>query len=152
VFPEIRKSFIDTGKVRFVSRDLPLDFHANAMRAAMAARCAGDQGKYWEMREALVSGAGDLALASIRGHAQGVVPDMLAFDTCLSTEKHKAEVQRDVSDAASLQVTGTPTFVLGRTGADVIDGVRLVGAMPYAAMQSAIQHLLAPAGTNAGSR
>ena len=43
-FPEIRKKFIDTGKVRFVSRDLPLDFHSNAMRAAQAARCAGDQG------------------------------------------------------------------------------------------------------------
>src|SRR5262245_10109126 len=44
-FPELKKNYVDTGKVRFVSRDLPLDFHPNALRAAEAARCAGDQKK-----------------------------------------------------------------------------------------------------------
>src|SRR3989338_5451600 len=54
-FEEIKKNYIDTGKVRFVSRDLPLDIHANAARAAHAARCAGEQGKFWEMRHLLIA-------------------------------------------------------------------------------------------------
>ena len=49
-FDEIKKNWIDTGKLRYISRDFPLDFHAQAMPAARAARCAGEQGKFWEMR------------------------------------------------------------------------------------------------------
>jgi protein-disulfide isomerase len=53
-FTQLKKEYIDTGKVRFVSRDLPLDFHPNAPGAAMATRCAGDQGKFWELRNAMM--------------------------------------------------------------------------------------------------
>jgi Trk K+ transport system NAD-binding subunit len=52
-FPELKKAYIDTGKVRFFSKDMPLDFHPNAMRAAMAARCAGEQNKFWELRDTM---------------------------------------------------------------------------------------------------
>ncbi len=52
-FPDLKKNYIDTGKVRFYSRDLPLDFHANAMQAAEAARCAIEQGKFWELRDVM---------------------------------------------------------------------------------------------------
>src|SRR5277367_6195365 len=52
-FAEIKKNYIDTGKVRYVSRDLPLDFHPNAAPAAQAARCAGEQHKFWEMHDAI---------------------------------------------------------------------------------------------------
>src|SRR5262249_6919584 len=54
-YSELKKNYIDTGKVRFVSRDLPLEFHPYALKAAEAARYAGDQGKYWELRDALYS-------------------------------------------------------------------------------------------------
>src|SRR6266852_9091619 len=56
-YGELKRNYIDTGKVRFVSRDLPLEFHPYAMKAAEAARCAGDQQKYWELRDALYSNA-----------------------------------------------------------------------------------------------
>jgi protein-disulfide isomerase len=56
-YAELKKTYIDTGKVRFVSRDLPLDFHPFALKAAEAVRCAGDQDKYWELRNALYSDA-----------------------------------------------------------------------------------------------
>src|ERR1035441_4839957 len=52
-FPELKKNYIDTGKVRFYSRDMPLDFHPDAMRAAEAARCASDQGQFWRLRDVL---------------------------------------------------------------------------------------------------
>ena len=54
-YAELKKTYIDTGQVRFVSRDFPMEFHPLALRAAEAARCAGDQNKYWEMRDALYS-------------------------------------------------------------------------------------------------
>ena len=60
-FPQIRRDYIDTGKLRFLSRDLPLDFHANAFPAAEAARCAGEQKKFWELRDVLVVNAAKLS-------------------------------------------------------------------------------------------
>src|SRR5262249_9116106 len=68
-FADIKKTYIDTGKVRFLTRDLPLEFHANALRAAEAARCAGDQGKFWEMREALFANSTDLSRDAIIRYA-----------------------------------------------------------------------------------
>src|SRR5436190_18516411 len=56
-FDEIKKNWIDTGKLRYISRDFPLDFHPQAMPAARAARCAGEQGKFFELRYALMRNA-----------------------------------------------------------------------------------------------
>ena len=53
VYERLKKDYIDTGKLRFISRDLPLEIHSDAMTAAAASRCAGDQNKFWEMREDL---------------------------------------------------------------------------------------------------
>src|SRR5215813_13611341 len=51
-FPELKKKYVDTGKARFFSRDMPLiELHSNAMRAAQASRCAGEQNQYWTLRE-----------------------------------------------------------------------------------------------------
>src|SRR5207253_1137648 len=60
-FAELKKNYIDPGTVRFISLDLPLDFHPNALQAAETLRCAGDQGKFWEMRDALIEHSTDLS-------------------------------------------------------------------------------------------
>ena len=143
-FVELKKNFIDTGKVRFVSRDLPLDFHDNAPRAAEAARCAGDQGKYWEMRDTLITNP-DLSADAIFRYAQSLALDAPVFRGCFNGEKHKAEIQRDLSDATELQISGTPTFVLARTSKDTLSGVRMVGIQPYSTFDTAIRQLLSPA-------
>ena len=70
-FGELKKNYIDTGKVRFYSRDLPLDFHPNAMRAAQAARCAIDQGKYWQIRDVMGANPDKLDLEHLVGFAVG---------------------------------------------------------------------------------
>ena len=70
-FDEIKKNWIDTGKLRYISRDFPLDFHAQAMPAARAARCAGEQGKFWEMRLGLMRNANLLTPAYITKTARG---------------------------------------------------------------------------------
>lgn len=141
-FAELKKNYIDTGKVRFVSRDLPLDFHAYSMKAAEASRCAGDQGKYWEMREALIRNSGSLNDELISKSAETLAIKMDDFRSCVSSDRHKSEIQKDSTEAATLQISGTPTFVLAKTAKDKLDGVKIVGALPYAQFQSAIEQML----------
>ena len=74
-FGELKKNYIDTGKVRFYSRDLPLDFHPNAMRAAQAARCAIEQGKYWQIRDVMGANPDKLDLEHLVGFASDLKMD-----------------------------------------------------------------------------
>ena len=142
-FAQLKKDYIDTGKVRFVSRDLPLDFHPNAPAAAMAARCAGDQHKFWEMRDAMMlDTATDLGPDSILKYGQKTNLDMTAFRGCLSDKKYTSAIQKDTADAGTLGISGTPSFVIGKTAKDEIAGVRIVGAVPYTVFESAIKDLL----------
>jgi protein-disulfide isomerase len=141
-YAELKKNYIDTGKVRFVSRDLPLEFHPFAMKAAEAARCAGDQNKYWELRDALYSNVAPPNEEVIKKAVQSLSLDAKGFQACLDSDKYKADVQKDASEAATLQISGTPTFVLAKSAKDKLDGVRIVGAQPFAAFQAAIEGLL----------
>ncbi|MGA2235667.1 MAG: thioredoxin domain-containing protein [Terriglobales bacterium] len=142
-FTQLKKDYIDTGKVRFVSRDLPLEFHPNAPAAAMAARCAGEQHKFWEMRDAMMlDTATDLGPDSILKYGQKVGLDMAAFGGCLKDKKYTTAIQKDTTDAGALGISGTPSFVIGKTAKDEIAGVRIVGAVPYTVFDSTIKDLL----------
>ena len=141
-YAELKRNYIDTGKVRFVSRDLPLEFHPFAFKAAEAVRCAGDQGKYWELRDALYFSAAPPNDEVIKKSVEDLSLDATSFQACLSAEKYKAEVQKDAADADSLHLNGTPSFVLGKTAGDKLDGVVLVGALPFASFDAAIQKAL----------
>jgi predicted DsbA family dithiol-disulfide isomerase len=68
--------------------------------------------------------------------------DSKGFQACLDSDKYKADVQKDASEAAKLQISGTPTFVLAKSAKDELDGVRIVGAQPFLALQAAIDDLL----------
>ena len=125
-----------------MSRDLPLDFHKNALKAAQAARCAGEQDRFWEMRHVLVVNARNLAPDTFPTHARDLGLDVDRFRGCLDAERHGPAIQQDVAEARALGITGTPTFVVGRSAPDAIDGVRIVGAQPYAAFAARIQELL----------
>ena len=141
-YAELKKNYIDTGKVRFVSRDLPLEFHPFALKAAEAARCAGDQGKYWELRNALYASPTPPNDEAIGKAAETLSLDKGAFQSCLASEKYKADVQKDATEAATLQISGTPTFVLAKSSKEKLDGIRIVGAQPYVAFQTAIESYL----------
>jgi protein-disulfide isomerase len=141
-FQQLKKDFIDTGKVRFVSRDLPLPMHEHALKAAEAARCAGDQGKFWQMRDALISSASRLNDETIVAQAEPLAIDLARFRQCLSENKHSGEIQRDVADATSLRVNGTPTFIIGKSSGGHVHGVEVIGAQPYASFEKTIQDAL----------
>jgi len=93
-FNDIKKNYIDTGKVRFYSRDLPLDFHGNALRAAQAARCAGDQGQFWQMRDAMGTNADKLELDNLVKYAQDLKLDVAAFRACVKAKNTRARFRR----------------------------------------------------------
>jgi protein-disulfide isomerase len=131
-FPELKKNYIDTGKVRFYSRDMPLDsLHPNAIRAAQAARCASEQGQFWTLRDIMGSNPGKLDLDSLVADAAGLKMDVNKFRSCVESEKYKQAVQTDVLEAMKIGADGTPTFVIGKSTPEGVDGEVLVGAMPY---------------------
>jgi protein-disulfide isomerase len=147
-FAQIKANYIDTGKIRFVSRDFPLDFHENARRAATAGRCAAEQGKYWEMRHAMIVNAEALKADNLATYAANVKIDVPKFKSCLDSDKFKAQIDQDIAEGGVAGVQGTPSFVLGRLENDKIQGVRLVGAMPYAQFDAKIQEMLGETAKN----
>lgn len=110
------------GKVRVVFKHTPLPFHKDAMPASMAALCAKDQGKFWEMHDLLWENQQSLDGPSLEKYAGQLTLDIEAFKTCMSTEKHKDQILADQELALKISARGTPnTFINGR---------KLVGARP----------------------
>ena len=141
-FDQLKKDYIDTGKVRFISRDFPLDFHPQAKPAAVASRCAGEQGKYWELRMTLVKNASQLSPAMIASQAAALKLDMKAFEACSKGTQFDEAITRDLTEGAGFEVSGTPTFFVGQTTAQGFEGFRIVGAQPFAVFQARIEGLL----------
>jgi protein-disulfide isomerase len=139
-FAELRRKYIDTGQVRFIERDLPLvDAHPNAMRAAEAAHCAGDQNKFWAMHDALFKNPEQLGGKGLVDQAEALRLDVAAFQLCLESGKHRPEIQRDMQSAASLQIQGTPSFVIGKSTGDDLDGAIVVGAQALSVFEAALK-------------
>jgi protein-disulfide isomerase len=141
-FPEIKKKYIDTGTLRFASRDLPLSMHKNAFAAANAARCAGEQAKFWELRDVMINNAANLGGPAILGYADGLKLDPATFRPCLDSVKYQAQIQRDMHEAEAVGLDATPSFLLGWTTAQGVEGKFLVGAHPLATFEQAIQEML----------
>jgi protein-disulfide isomerase len=138
-FAQIKANYIDTGKIKFVSRDFPLSFHENAMRGAMAARCSAEQGKYWDFRHTLIVNASQLQADKINTYAQNASLDVTKFKSCMDANKYQDAINKDMQEGQVAGVTGTPAFVLGKLQNGKLEGVRIVGAMPYAQFDAKIQ-------------
>lgn len=134
-YPQLKKDYVDTGKVKIVFRDYPLPFHSNAQKAAEAAECADDQGKFWEMHNKLFSNQQALDVASLKKYAGELALDQTKFDECLDSGKYESEVQNDLSQGGSYGVSGTPSFF--------VNGIMLVGAQPYSEFKKLIDAELA---------
>jgi protein-disulfide isomerase len=124
-----------SGKIRLVYRDFPLPFHPNAQKAAEAAHCAGDQGKYWEMHEKLFGNQKALAVAELKGHAKALGLDAGKFEKCLDSGDKAPVVDKNRKAGADVGVQGTPAFF--------INGVMLSGAQPFSEFKSIIDKELA---------
>lgn len=143
VLPFLQRDYIDTGKVRFESRDFPLDFHAQALNAAVLARCAADAGKFWPFREAVFAQQANLAADGLAAAitAAGLPAD---FRTrCDGTAQQRAAlVAAEATLGRSIGVRGTPSFLIGRVVDGRIEGTLLVGAGLPEAFRKRIDALL----------
>ena len=141
-WPLLRERYVDTGKVRFATRDLPLPFHAFALPAAVAARCAGQQGKFWEYREALFRDQSRLGLERYAELAGTFGLDTARFDACRADPAVLAAVRADAALAASSGIASTPSFVIGRVVNGEFEGEVMSGAQPFEAFQQRLDSLL----------
>ena len=132
------------GKIRFVYKDFPIDsLHPQARAAAEAARCAGEQGKFWEFHGKVYAGPTEASAATMQGFAKEVGLDAAAFETCRSGRKYQSQVQADIIEGTKLGVNGTPGFF--------INGRFLSGAQPIEAFSKIIDEELQARGA-AGAR
>ena len=119
------------GKVRLSYRDFPLrEIHPNAEGAAVAARCAGEQGKFWEYHDLLFKNRNKLDPTSLKEHAHALKLDENQFGKCIESGKFRQSVQEDLDAGMKAGVSGTPGFF--------INGVALSGAQPLAAFEEII--------------
>lgn len=123
------------GKVRLVFKDFPLQNHLQAPKAAEAAHCAGDQGKYWELHDRLFANQQLLQVPELKKHAAAVGLDQAAFDQCLDGGKHADDVKADVELGGQMGVGSTPTLY--------INGRVVTGAQPLSVFETIIDEELA---------
>ncbi len=139
-FPQIKANFIDTGLVRYVFKDFPLtSIHPQAVGAAVAARCAGDQGAYAAMHDALFTAQSQWSNQSntaelFAGYASQLGLDTAVFTECLNSNQYESAIQADLQEGSSFGVRGTPAFF--------INGNFVSGAQPYSVFEQAINSLL----------
>ncbi len=140
----LQAGYIDTGKVRYVFRDFPLDsIHPYARKAAEAARCAGDQGKFWDMHDMMFANQGALMQDNLKRFARDMKLEGDAFDACLDGGKYAKTVEADVAAGSAAGVTGTPKFFIGKAKSDgMMAAVVIKGAQPVAAFSQVIDRLL----------
>jgi protein-disulfide isomerase len=135
--PTLKQKYIDTGKLKLVYKQFPLNIHPQAPDAALASECALEQNKFWEMHDSLFKNqslwAGQAAshLDTFKKLASDLGMDQNKFADCLDKRKYDGNVNKDYQEGISKNVTGTPTFYLN-------DQV-IIGAQPTQTFIDAIE-------------
>lgn len=142
--PQVERDYIATGKLRYVFRDLPISMRPRSRRAAEAAHCAGDQGRYWQMHDRLFASANATSDDHLQVHAEVLGLDTDVFLACLNDGKRADVVLRSAEEAEELGISGTPTFLFGISDGDSVRDIRaLRGAKHYAVLKEQIEAMLA---------
>lgn len=142
VFSKIKSEYINTGKIRYVIRDFPLDEHPQALLAANAAQCAGEQGKYFEMHDQLFTEQNKWsyqsnALSTFKTYGTKLGLEANKFNACLDSGKYESEIAKDIADAEKYTVLSTPTIFINNS--------KIVGAQSYDLFKTTIDSELAKA-------
>jgi protein-disulfide isomerase len=152
--PRLEAAYLSSGQVQWVLRHHPIvQLHPAAMDASRAAACAGARGRFWEMHQALFADPKRMDRSSLVRRAKALGLDEQAFATCLEDASIVAAVQRDINQATSLALLGTPAFMVGRREPDGRVRVSHIipGAAPFADFKGAIDEALAwPVGWGVG--
>ena len=131
--PQIQENYIDTGKVKFYYADFPLEsIHQQAMPAALAARCAGEQDEdaFWDFHDLLFSNQQALSDSNYKQWADDLGLDTDDFNDCLDSKKYQDDVRKDMQEGSSQGIRGTP--------GSIVNTVLISGACPFSTFQQAI--------------
>ncbi len=147
--PLILENYVDTGKVKFVYRDFPIEsLHPNgAIPAALASECADEQGMFWEYHDKLFQNqknwerlGTEEVVNVLKAYAEEFGLNTNQFNDCLNSAKYLDEVSKDYQEGNSYGITGTPTFFIGNEKSGYI---KLTGAQPYSSFQNVLDQMLA---------
>jgi protein-disulfide isomerase len=157
--PQIDRDYVNTGRVRHVVRDFPIEsIHKDALKAAEAAHCAGEQGQYWQMHARLFNSQNALTVDHLSAYAGALGLDVPGFQRCLDSNKYAGTIRQDLAAAQKVGVQATPSFLLGMAepdGSSVKIVKMIAGAHPYTVFKEAIDSLLSiekPAAPKSGSQ
>ncbi len=139
IFGQIKKDYIDTGKVKFVFKNLAF-LGKESTDAANAAMCAKEQNKFWEYHDYLFTNQqgenqGAFSVDNLKKFAVTLGLNAAQFNSCLDSQKYNTQVQEDIADANKNGFNSTPSTAVGSTP--------IVGAQPYATFKAAIEAELA---------
>lgn len=143
--PRLQAAYVDTGKVKFVYRDYPRSDRGVGVEAAVAARCAGAQGRYWAMHDRLFGEGNRLDSGSFKRVARSVGLDELQFGKCFDERQYLESIFQDRQEANRWGFRGTPGFVLMQTVAgptEKVPAVAIPGAFPFEAFAEEIDRML----------
>ncbi len=145
-YPKIVSDYVDTGKVRFIYRDLPLaSIHPWSQLAAVAAHCAGEQGKFWEMHNSLFADQRAMRPPDISNRAAKLELDMSKFNECINSSRYNELIDTSVKGAQRMNINGTPTFLLGtfNDGGSIMKIEKsIIGTYPFEKFQADLDELL----------
>lgn len=143
--PKLQATYIDTGKIRFIYRDYPRADRGVGVEAAVAARCAGAQGRYWAMHDRLFGEGSRLDSGGFKSFAKSLGLDQEQFGKCFDERRHLESIFQDRREANRWGFHGTPGFILMQTVAgptEKVPAVAIPGAFPYEAFAEEIDRML----------
>jgi protein-disulfide isomerase len=139
-FVDLKKHFIDTGKVRFYSVSVPSEKHSNGQIAAKASQCAAAQGEFWSLREEIRATPDEIGTEALLKYAAKTKMDMALFRGCMDSAENGDRGSR-LKGFIDKGLQGTPSFVVGRNAGSVVSGELVTGAMPLGIFQRALQNV-----------
>jgi protein-disulfide isomerase len=149
-WPQLERDYIRSGKVKYFFRNLPLtNVHPNAFRAAEAAHCAAEQGKFWPAHDRFFANQDTLNPNDWLAHARALSLDVFKFDECLRSGKFDEGINKDIEEAKSLGIEGTPAFLMGiisPNGQTISVHKVMLGAEPYDSFKQTLDDLLSSRG------
>jgi protein-disulfide isomerase len=139
--------YVKTGRVKYVARDFPVEnIHPKALEAAQAARCATEQGKFWEMHDSLFANQKNFASTGIADAATAAGLDIAKFNACFESRKYADAIHKEEDDTVKLGIKGTPAFFIGTPDPANPAKIKLVkgliGSQPLPAFQQTLDSLL----------
>jgi len=142
--PDVRARIVDAGLAQYKYYDFPLPMHGNSRQASLAAACADEQGKFWEMHDQLFASQDRWGLSPSEAQvtdnptpvfqslAKAIGLDMTKWQQCYDSKKYEARVMANMSEALRRNIDQTPTFF--------VNGVKIAGAVPYDQLKQAVDN------------